>query len=161
MSFRLGVVVCGRNIKRGQKRARDCSECAGTPFPSQPRRRAVIRPERFGASASSQMRHRIFRCRSAAPVCPVPVPTSTTMIGVGRRVGLRNLQDCDDRILELRNGDNKAAGAARTFKFCLSMCANLKHKAASFGIETFPRGTAPARHLHADSYASLQRSRPP
>jgi AraC-like DNA-binding protein len=35
------------------------------------------------------------------------------------------------------------------------MSAELKSKAARFGVETFPRGTAPARHLHAQSYASV------
>jgi hypothetical protein len=37
-------------------------------------------------------------------------------IGADLRVGLRNSQDCDDRIRERRNGDNRAAGAARTFR---------------------------------------------
>jgi AraC-like DNA-binding protein len=35
------------------------------------------------------------------------------------------------------------------------MATQLKHKTASFGIETFPRGTAPSRHLHRGSYASV------
>ena len=33
--------------------------------------------------------------------------------------------------------------------------AQLKYRKECFGIETFPRGTAPARHLHAHSYASV------
>jgi hypothetical protein len=37
----------------------------------------------------------------------------------GRRVGLKISRDCDDRILERRNGDNSAAGATRTFRFRL------------------------------------------
>jgi len=44
------------------------------------------------------------------------VRTSITRIGAGRRVGLKNSLDCDDRILERRNGDNSAAGAARTYR---------------------------------------------
>ena len=40
-------------------------------------------------------------------------------IGVGRRVGLKNSQDCDDRILARRNGDDRAAVAARTFRIYL------------------------------------------
>jgi AraC-like DNA-binding protein len=35
------------------------------------------------------------------------------------------------------------------------MRTQLKHKAGSFGLEIFPRGEAPARHLHLDSYASV------
>lgn len=35
------------------------------------------------------------------------------------------------------------------------MRATLKYKAESVGLETFPRGTAPSRHLHAHSYASV------
>jgi hypothetical protein len=40
-------------------------------------------------------------------------------IGAERRAALKNSPDCDDRILERRNGDNRAAGAARTFRFRL------------------------------------------
>lgn len=35
------------------------------------------------------------------------------------------------------------------------MRAKLQYKAESFGLETFPRGTAPSRHLHVHSYASV------
>jgi AraC-like DNA-binding protein len=35
------------------------------------------------------------------------------------------------------------------------MRKQLKNSVASVGIETFPRGTAPARHLHRGSYASV------
>jgi AraC-like DNA-binding protein len=35
------------------------------------------------------------------------------------------------------------------------MRRQLKYKAGSFGLETFPRGEAPARHVHFDSYASV------
>jgi hypothetical protein len=49
----------------------------------------------------------------------VPVRTSTMRIGADRRAGLKNSRDCDDRILERRNGDNGAAGAARTCRFWL------------------------------------------
>jgi len=45
------------------------------------------------------------------------VHTSITRIGAGRRVGLKNSRDCDDQILKRRNGDNSAAGAARTYRF--------------------------------------------
>jgi hypothetical protein len=42
-------------------------------------------------------------------------------IGADRRAGLKNSRDCDDRILERRNGDNRAAGAAQTFRFLLQI----------------------------------------
>jgi len=35
------------------------------------------------------------------------------------------------------------------------MRARLKYKGDRFGLATFPRGTAPARHLHVSSYASV------
>ena len=35
------------------------------------------------------------------------------------------------------------------------MRTQLKHKAGGFGLEVFPRGEAPSRHLHFDSYASV------
>jgi AraC-like DNA-binding protein len=35
------------------------------------------------------------------------------------------------------------------------MRGQLKHKAQRFGLEEFPRGEAPARHLHFNSYASV------
>jgi AraC-like DNA-binding protein len=35
------------------------------------------------------------------------------------------------------------------------MRAILKYKSESFGLEVFPRGEAPARHLHRHSYASV------
>jgi hypothetical protein len=47
----------------------------------------------------------------------VPARTSTIRIGVGRRVGQKNSRDCDDRILERWNDDNRAAAAAQTFRF--------------------------------------------
>jgi hypothetical protein len=65
------------------------------------------------------MKHRIFRCRNAAPVCPVPVRTSTTRIGAGHRVGLKNSRDFADRILQRRNGDNRGTGAAQTGRFVI------------------------------------------
>jgi hypothetical protein len=37
-------------------------------------------------------------------------------IGGARRVGLKNSRDCDDRILEHKNGVNSAAGAAQTYR---------------------------------------------
>ena len=51
-------------------------------------------------------------------------------IGAGRRVGLKNSRDCDDRILERRNGDNRAAGAARTYRFLLQI---IQQKPAKLG----------------------------
>ena len=45
--------------------------------------------------------------------------TGTMRIGADRRVGLKNSRDCDDRILERRNGDSRAAGAARTVGFVI------------------------------------------
>jgi AraC-like DNA-binding protein len=35
------------------------------------------------------------------------------------------------------------------------MRTQFRYKAARFGLEVFPRGEAPARHLHFDSYASV------
>ncbi len=35
------------------------------------------------------------------------------------------------------------------------MRAQLKYKAGHVGLDVFPRGEAPSRHLHADSYASV------
>jgi hypothetical protein len=60
------------------------------------------------------MQRRACRWRNAAPAGRVPAYTAITPIGAGRRAGLKNSSDCDDRILKRRNGGNTAAGAART-----------------------------------------------
>ena len=67
----------------------------------------------------------------------VPVRTGTTRIGADRRVGLKNSRDCDDRILARRNGDNRAADAARTFRLLRPHV--LERGLAPLGPELLPR----------------------
>jgi hypothetical protein len=54
-------------------------------------------------------------------------------IGADHRAGLKNSPDCDDRILERRNGDNRAAGAARIYK-CVEI---IRQKSGKAGRDSF------------------------